>query len=1162
MWYLAYFMHRHLDFRLDELQSLAVLAGVQPAQHDDVELRPPASSALSEGERGGEKGNEGEELVEEVSGDEGSEETRRGEGGSEMKGEEEDEISGGGGSQWEPPVALPPFSHPLYFPPHLNSHSHHPPVLSPSFSTLPPPWPAYKGDIRHMAEAPTYEELKPQVEANIATKISPFTALGSMFEIVVDVIPTPTLFLSPYPLSLSLPSFSLRFLSFSLRFLSFSLRFLSFSLRFLSFSLRFLSFSLRFLSFSLRFLSFSLRFLSFSLRFLSFSLRFLSFSLRFLSFSLRFLSFSLRFLSFSLRFLSFSLRFLSFSLRFLSFSLRFSLSLSVSSLSLSVSSLSLSVSSLSLSVSSLSLSVSSLSLSVSSLSLSVSSLSLSVSSLSLSVSSLSLSVSSLSLSVSSLSLSVSSLSLSVSSLSLSLPSFSLRFLSFSLRFLSFSLRFLSFSLRFLSFSLRFLSFSLRFLSFSLRFLSFSLPTLFLSPFPLFLSPFPLFLSPFPLFLSPYPLSLSVSSLSLSVSSLSLSVSSLSPHSYPTPQVCSLRGCSTYGQKRRLYEALEPQVEANLTGKAVPLAGPGSTFKMVVDGFGKILTLFCSPPPPPSIPSGLLIKGIFDIWAEAPTYEALKPQVQANLTAEGIVDIWAEAPTYEALKPQVDASLTSKVTPFTAPGPHSRRLLMALARSSPRSPPPHTPATLPGLLIKGIFDIWAEAPTYEALKPQVEANLESKVVPFVGPGSTFKMVVDGFGKIFSMDEQRERMERFTYIPFQGKVKLSAPDYKFWVIEQAAECTNNGLPPNMPLRVFIGREVRVGEERWQYQTAQWPPSTSALAGPAVPGPSHPTLLSHTTRFPPSSHIPPIHPLDAELALLSCCLLPSPCTDSLPFIHCPSFLPLPPHPQVAVSDRTVATKYELSRRRYLGPTAMDAELSLLMANQALARRGALMYDPFVGTGSILVAAAHFGAVTLGADIDIRVVRDGKGPNRDVWGNFHQYSLQPPVGLLRADNNCPPWRQDLREMFHAIICDPPYGVRAGGRKSGGRKILNGVTDPYSIADNLKAAHIPSTAPYSLEECLHDLLDTAARLLVIGGRLVYFYPAAREEYVPEEIPGHPCLKLVANSEQILTKRWSRRLVTMVKVAPYSDDMAAAHIPEYSDQSDIAFIAPGLGARS
>jgi len=41
---------------------------------------------------------------------------------------------------------------------------------------------------------------------------------------------------------------------------------------------------------------------------------------------------------------------------------------------------------------------------------------------------------------------------------------------------------------------------------------------------------------------------------------------------------------------------------------------------------------------------------------------------------------------------------------------------------------------------------------------------------------------------------------------------------------------------------------------------------------------------------------------------------------------------------------------------------------------RRGDLVYDPFVGTGSQLVAAAHLGALTLGADIDVRVLRDGK--------------------------------------------------------------------------------------------------------------------------------------------------------------------------------------------
>ena len=132
--------------------------------------------------------------------------------------------------------------------------------------------------------------------------------------------------------------------------------------------------------------------------------------------------------------------------------------------------------------------------------------------------------------------------------------------------------------------------------------------------------------------------------------------------------------------------------------------------------------------------------------------------------------------------------------------------------------------------------------------------------------------------------------------------------------------------------------------------------------------------------------------------------------------------------------------------------------------------------------------------------------------------------------------------QIFDAIICDPPYGVRAGGRKSGGRKLLNGVVEPYTIPDDLKANHIPSTAPYTLAECLHDLLDMSARMLTMGGRLVYFYPAARGEDVVEDIPSHPCFRLVANSEQILTKRWSRRLLTMEKVKEYTKEEEKEHM--------------------
>ena len=43
------------------------------------------------------------------------------------------------------------------------------------------------------------------------------------------------------------------------------------------------------------------------------------------------------------------------------------------------------------------------------------------------------------------------------------------------------------------------------------------------------------------------------------------------------------------------------------------------------------------------------------------------------------------------------------------------------------------------------------------------------------------------------------------------------------------------------------------------------------------------------------------------------------------------------------------------------------------------------------------------------------------------------------------------------------------------------------------------------------DLLDLAATLLVMNGRLVYFLPVAVEEYTEHDIPRHDCLKLISN---------------------------------------------------
>jgi tRNA (guanine10-N2)-methyltransferase len=87
---------------------------------------------------------------------------------------------------------------------------------------------------------------------------------------------------------------------------------------------------------------------------------------------------------------------------------------------------------------------------------------------------------------------------------------------------------------------------------------------------------------------------------------------------------------------------------------------------------------------------------------------------------------------------------------------------------------------------------------------------------------------------------------------------------------------------------------------------------------------------------------------------------------------------------SSRRLVTRCDLKRRKYLGPTSMDNELSLVMANMGLVRKGSVVLDPFVGTGSILVACANFGAFCFGTDIDTRVLR-GKGDS-NIFSNFDQ--------------------------------------------------------------------------------------------------------------------------------------------------------------------------------
>lgn len=52
-----------------------------------------------------------------------------------------------------------------------------------------------------------------------------------------------------------------------------------------------------------------------------------------------------------------------------------------------------------------------------------------------------------------------------------------------------------------------------------------------------------------------------------------------------------------------------------------------------------------------------------------------------------------------------------------------------------------------------------------------------------------------------------------------------------------------------------------------------------------------------------------------------------------------------------------YDLRERKYLGPTSTDNRLAFIMSNLAQVSEGDIVYDPFAGTGSLLIPPSYFG-------------------------------------------------------------------------------------------------------------------------------------------------------------------------------------------------------------
>ncbi|XP_053993478.1 tRNA (guanine(10)-N2)-methyltransferase homolog isoform X3 [Hylaeus volcanicus] len=240
---------------------------------------------------------------------------------------------------------------------------------------------------------------------------------------------------------------------------------------------------------------------------------------------------------------------------------------------------------------------------------------------------------------------------------------------------------------------------------------------------------------------------------------------------------------------------------------------------------------------------------------------------------------------------------------------------------------------------------------------------------------------------------------------------------------------------------------------------------------------------------------------------------------------------------------SKYSLKSRPILGPTTLDHELSFLMANQAKITPGTIVLDPFCGTGSLLLAASHFGALTLGGDIDSRVLK-GWGVSRfnlnvpvlsentSIFQNFIHYDLPVPE-ILRIDIAA--WtRYPVKAMtsyikpwIDVILTDPPYGVRACVRHVACSTNMGEENTVDKNADFIPATHVTTTTCV-----INSLLDIASLLLVDHGLLVFLCPVIEINALNDiEALKHPDLKLKAASLQSLSKGTARVLLTYCRIA-------------------------------
>jgi tRNA (guanine10-N2)-dimethyltransferase len=119
----------------------------------------------------------------------------------------------------------------------------------------------------------------------------------------------------------------------------------------------------------------------------------------------------------------------------------------------------------------------------------------------------------------------------------------------------------------------------------------------------------------------------------------------------------------------------------------------------------------------------------------------------------------------------------------------------------------------------------------------------------------------------------------------------------------------------------------------------------------------------------------------------------------------------PHLASRDRGAFFQRRSPLRPFFVPSAIHPKIARVLVNLSRARPGGEFFDPFCGTGGLLLEAAEIGCIPVGFDIDMSMLAGSQQ-------NLTHFEV-PFYGSL-ADARNPPIRS---ACLDAIATDPPYG-------------------------------------------------------------------------------------------------------------------------------------------